>query len=75
MGEITDLIFTLLGKGGRWFNIKGKRVCFILWGFCLLYWTARNLSMGLIVQSIGCVVSMGFHAYGFFNWKKEGIGK
>lgn len=75
MGELTDLIFTLLGKAGRWFNVKGQRICFVLWFFCLLYWTARNLELGLMVQSAGCIFSMGLHAYGFWNWKKNNIGK
>ncbi len=75
MGELTDLIFTLLGKFGRWFNIKGKRICFVLWILCLIYWTARNVCLGLIVQSIGCIVSIGFHVYGYWNWKDKGIGK
>lgn len=75
MGEFTDLIFTLLGKAGRWLNVKGKKVCFIIWFVCLLYWTIRNLSMDLYVQSLGCIVSMGFHLYGYFNWKKKGIGE
>ncbi len=75
MGEITDLIFTLLGKLGRWFNVRGQRLCFIVWGICLAYWTVRNIQLGLIVQSCGCVVSFGLHAYGFWNWKDKGIGK
>lgn len=74
MGKITDLIFLCLGKAGRWFNVKGQRVYFILWFICVAYWTARNLIMGLIVQSLGCVVSMGFRAYGYWNWKNKGIG-
>lgn len=75
MGELTDLIITLLSKAGRWFNVKGQRICFVIWFFCLIYWTARNLSMSLYVQSIGCLFSMGFHLYGYFNWKNKGIGK
>lgn len=75
MGELTDLIFTLLGKLGRFFNVRGQRVCFILWAICLLYWIARNIEMGLMVQTGGCVVSLLFHIYGFWNWKKKGIGR
>lgn len=75
MGELTDLVFTLLGKLGRWFNIKGKRVCFIMWAFCLVYWMIRNFSMDLYVQTGGCVVSLCLHLYGFWNWKDKGIGE
>lgn len=74
MGELTDLVFSILGKVGRYFNVKGQRVCFIIWGMCLMYWATRNASMGLIVQSLGCLVSLGFHIYGFWNWKDKGIG-
>ncbi len=75
MGEISDLIFTLLGKAGRWLNVKGRRACFIVWGVCLCYWMCRNIMLGLQVQTVGCFVSLGFHIYGYVNWKKEGIGK
>lgn len=73
MGELTDLVFTLLGKVGRFLNAKGKRVCFLIWGFCLLYWTARNVQLGLFVQTIGCITSLAMHVYGWFEWKKKGI--
>lgn len=75
MGELSDLVFTVLGKLGRWMNVKGRRACFIVWAICLLYWTTRNACMGLIVQTIGCLVSFGFHVYGYINWTKENIGK
>lgn len=75
MGELTDLIFTLLGKLGRWFNIKGQRICFLLWAICLIYWMIRNFSMDLYVQTGGCLISLGMHLYGWWNWKDKGIGK
>ena len=75
MGEITDLIFTVLGYLGRYLNVNGRRLCFIIWGICLLYWATRNCTIGLMVQTGGCLVSLGFHIYGYYNWKKEGIGK
>lgn len=74
MGEITDLIFMLLGKLGRWFNVRGQRACFIVWTFCLLYWMARNIDLGLRVQTGGGFVSLCFHLYGWWNWKAKGIG-
>lgn len=75
MGELTDLAFTILGKLGRYYNIQAQRVCFIFWGACMVYWIARNYELGLISQTAGCVVSLGFHIWGYINWKKQGIGK
>lgn len=75
MGEITDLIFSILGKLGRWMNIKGKRVCFIIWAVCLMYWVIRNACMGLMVQTGSCAFSLCLHIYGWYNWKKEKIGE
>jgi len=74
LGELTDLIFTILGKTGRWFNVKGQRICFVIWNICLLYWIFRDLQLGLMVQAGGCLFSFCVHVYGFFNWKKKGIG-
>ena len=75
MGELTDLIFTAIGKLGRWLNIKGKRLCFILWAFVMIYWIARNWELGLISQTCGCVISFGLHIYGYWNWKDKKIGE
>lgn len=75
MGELTDLIFTLLGKLGRWYNVRGNRICFIIWSISLSYWCFRNIDLGLKVQSTGCLFSLGMHLYGFWNWKDKGIGK
>lgn len=74
MGELTDLVFTVLGKLGRFLNVKGKRICFIIWGICLAYWSVRNYEMGLMVQTLGCIFSFGLHGYGYWNWRKNGIG-
>ena len=74
MGEITDLIFTLIGKAGRWYNIKGQRICFVLWSIVMIYWIYRNYELGLKVQTCGCMFSLGMHIYGWYNWTKEKIG-
>jgi len=71
MGEITDLIFSLLGKLGKFFNARGKRICFILWMVCLAYWTIRNYFLGLKVQTISTFISAILNLYGFFNWKNK----
>lgn len=75
MGEWTDLFFTVLGKLGRWMNVKGKRICFVMWAVCLVYWMARNWGMDLWVQTGGCLVSFCLHVYGYYNWSKKGIGE
>ena len=75
MGELSDLVFTVLGKLGRWMNVKGNRTCFVVWAICLLYWMARNWGMDLWVQTGGCLVSLCLHIYGYYNWRKNGIGE
>jgi nicotinamide riboside transporter PnuC len=75
MGELTDLVFTVLGKFARWFNIKGKRICFILWAICLFYWMVRNFSMDLYVQTAGGIISFVMYIYGWWNWRDKGIGE
>jgi hypothetical protein len=74
MGELSDLIFSILGKLGRYFNIQGKRVCFLIWMVCLGYWFMRNMSLGLKVQSASCLLSMALHSWGYVNWKNKNIG-
>lgn len=75
MGEFTDLIISILGYVGKWFNSQGKRLCFIFWGLCLAYWFARNIQLSLMVQTGGTFISFLFNAYSFWNWGKKGIGK
>lgn len=74
MGEITDLIFTIFGKCGGVLNARGKRLCFIIWIICVCYWICRDYSNGLMVQTLGCFPTLAMHCYGYYNWKKKGIG-
>jgi len=71
MGEITDLIFSIIGKAGRFLNARGKRVCFIVWIICLMYWTCRNYSLGLKVQTISTFISASLNVYGYITWGKK----
>ncbi len=71
MGELTDLIFSILGKFGRFFNARGKRICFIIWIICLCYWTIRNYGLGLRVQMFSTFISMCLNIYGFKKWKQK----
>lgn len=75
MGELTDLMASLLGKLGRYLNIKGRRACFVLWGCVMLYWMVRNYTLGLKVQTASCLFSLAMDAWGWWNWKHEKIGK
>jgi len=75
IGEGIDLIFSMMGKWGRWQNNKGRKVCFLVWSVCALYWGCRDLYLNLFVQSFFCFVSVGLHAHGYWNWKKNKIGE
>jgi nicotinamide riboside transporter PnuC len=74
-GEAFDIIASLAGKYGQWLNSRGKRLCFIIWSICMLYWSARDFNLGLYSQSIFCVFSLAINFYGYFNWKKQGFGE
>ena len=75
IGEILDTCFSLSGKYARWLNIKGKRICFLLWAGCATYWMFRDLYLGLYSQGIFCLASIFLNGYGFYNWKKNKIGE
>lgn len=75
VGEILDTCFSLMGKGGRLLNNYGRRACFLIWMVCALYWSARDFHLHLYSQGFFCLVSVGMHIHGFYNWKKNGIGK
>ncbi len=73
-GEVFDIVASLAGKYGQWLNSRGKKFCFIIWSICMLYWSARDFNLGLYSQSVFCVFSLALNCYGYFNWKKNGIG-
>jgi len=75
IGEIIDTAVSLLGKYGRWLNIHGRRACFVVWSICVLWWIYRDFTIGFYSQGFFCILSLGFHLYGFWNWKHKGIGK
>ncbi len=74
-GEILDIIASLSGKYGRWLNARGKRLCFVIWSICTIYWAIRDFKLGLYSQAIFCVFSLALNVYGYIHWKKHGIGK
>ena len=69
--ELFDTAFSLLGKWGRWLNVKARRSCFIVWTICVLYWAVRDIQLGLYSQAIFCSFSVMLNIYGFFNWKRK----
>lgn len=71
VGESLDLIFSLLGKYGRWQNNKRNKICFIIWMFCCGYWVIRDLYLNLWTQGIFCFVSLILHFHGYQTWKKH----
>ena len=71
--EILDTLVSLSGKYGRWLNVRGKRLCFVIWSACVAYWCIRDISIGLYSQAVFCVFSLGLNVYGFINWKKKGF--
>lgn len=73
--EAFDTAFNMLGKYGKWLNVKGKRSCFILWIICCVYWFFIDLKRNLISQAIFTIFSIGFHGYGFYNWKVKKFGE
>ena len=71
ISESLDTAFSLLGKYGRWMNAKGKKVCFIIWNICVLYWIVRNMYIGLYSQAIFCLVSVFINTFGYFKWSEK----
>lgn len=75
VGELFDTIASLSGKYGRWLNARGKRVCFIVWSICTIYWAMRDFKLGLYSQAVFCIFSVLLNFYGYINWKNQGIGE
>lgn len=75
VGEALDTAFSLLGKYGRWLNVRARRTCFIVWSIAVTYWALRDIHLELYSQAFFCFVSLGFHIYGFYNWKRKKVGE
>jgi len=73
VSEIFDTVVSLSSKYGRWLNARGKKLCFIIWGVCTVYWAVRDFYLGLYSQSFFCIFSVGLNIYGYFNWKRKEI--
>ncbi len=75
IGEIFDTIVSLSGKWGRWLNARGKGFSFLISAINCVYWMFRDFYIGFYSQGFFCFVSIGLHLYGYWYWKKHGIGK
>jgi hypothetical protein len=71
IAEALDTVASLTGKWGRWLNIQKSRNCFIVWGLVTMYWLVRDIHIGLYSQAAFCLISIGFHVYGYLKWSKK----
>ena len=69
--NIIDALMLVLGKGGKFLNARGNRICFLIDIACLSYWFFMDISRGLYSQGISCIVSIIICGYGFYNWGKK----
>lgn len=72
--EAMDFMVALLCKYAKWLNIKGRRLCFLIWILCSVYWFVVDVQRGLYSQALFCIFTIVFQAYGFYEWKRKGFG-
>ena len=73
--EALDFCVAFLCKYAKWQNIKGRRLCFLIWMVCGVYWFVVDLHRGLYAQALFCIPTILFQAYGFYEWKRNGFGE
>ncbi len=73
--EVMDFVVALLCKYAKWLNIKGRRLCFLIWILCSIYWFVVDVQRGLYSQALFCIFTIVFQAYGFHEWKRKGFGE
>ena len=69
--NLVDAFMLVIGKGGKFLNARGNRICFLIDILCLSYWFFMDISRGLYSQGASCVVSIVICAYGFYNWGRR----
>lgn len=72
--EAIDFSIAALCKYAKWQNIKGRRLCFIIWGVCSVYWFVVDMQRGLYAQAAFCIPTIFFQVYGFYEWRRKGFG-
>lgn len=75
IAEFIDLIFIILGKGGKILNARGLKICFIIDIVCLLYWCYVDIQRQLYAQALSVSVGIIINIYGYSHWKKKKIGE
>lgn len=73
--EALDFAFGFCAKYAKWLNIKGKRLCFIIWIICGVYWFIVDLQRGLYAQALFCIPTILFQLYGYYEWKRKRFGE
>ncbi len=69
--NIIDACMLLFGKGGKFLNARGNRICFLIDICCLTYWFFMDINRGLYSQGFSCIISICICIYGFINWGKK----
>lgn len=75
LAEFIDLIFIILGKGGKILNARGLKICFLIDLVCLAYWGYIDIQRQLYAQALSVGVGIVINIYGYMNWKKKKIGE
>jgi hypothetical protein len=68
--NIIDACMLCLGKGGKFLNARGNRICFLIDITCLSYWFFMDIARRLYSQGFSCIISIIICIYGFINWGK-----
>lgn len=64
--------FTILSLFGSYLNCKKKKICFILWIICNVFWLLFDLKASVYSRVILDLVQTGFSIYGLMEWSKNG---
>ena len=75
LAETFDFIAAFLCKYAKWQNIKGKRLCFLIWFICSIYWFVVDIQRGLYAQALFCIPTACFQIYGYYEWKRRRFGE
>lgn len=73
--EAFDFVAAFCCKYAKWLNIKGKRLCFLIWFVCSIYWFIVDVQRGLYAQALFCIPTALFQAYGYYEWKRKRFGE
>lgn len=75
LAEAFDFTAATLCKYAKWQNIKGKRLCFLIWFVCSIYWFVVDIQRGLYAQALFCIPTAAFQIYGYYEWKSKRFGE